>query len=74
MPIRAFIPAGVTFNPAEMDAMNQALESGWRVLKHAGYKVGQEALAAKIVLAAADGERDPIRLRDIALAQLGVHT
>lgn len=73
MLIRRFLPKGVAFAPQVERAMGEAFESAWRVIQHAGLSTGKEALAAKIITAAAKGEQDAETLRDLALSELGVH-
>lgn len=72
MRIGPFLPNGVPFDPFTVRAMTIAFEVGWRVLQLAGLKSGREALAAKIIVAAANGEHDPRKLVMTALTELGV--
>ena len=68
-----YLPTGVPFDPITVRAMAIAFEAGWRILQLAGLKSGREALAAKIIMAAAKGEHDPRKLVMTALTELGVH-
>lgn len=73
MPIRQFLPGGASFDLQATRAMGEAFESAWRIVEFSRTPVTKEALAAKIVAAASAGERDPIRLLDAALRELGLH-
>ena len=73
MPIRPFLPATAAFDTQEIRAMDDALESAWRVIQHAGLNFSKEVLAAKIIAAAKRGERNQQSLRDAALKELGLH-
>jgi hypothetical protein len=72
MPIRQFLQ-GTSFEPEAVEAMGEAFDSAWRVVRHSRIPTTQQALAEKIIAAAARGERDPERLRDIALRDFGLH-
>ncbi|HTC04637.1 MAG TPA: hypothetical protein VK749_14640 [Xanthobacteraceae bacterium] len=50
--------------------MGQAFDAARKEVEGAGRAV-HEAIAARIISAAQRGERDPMRLRNIALAGLG---
>jgi hypothetical protein len=50
--------------------MGEAFDAARRQVEGAGRAV-HEAIAARIISAAQRGERDPMRLRNIALAGLG---
>jgi hypothetical protein len=70
MPIRQFIQPGA-FEPEAITAMVEAFEAACKELDQAGQpKVAPEVIAGRIIAAAKLGERDPVRLRDAALARL----
>jgi hypothetical protein len=73
MTIHSYLPKGVVFDAQALDAMSEALESAWRIIQFAGLGTGREALAAKIISRALNGERDPEVLRDAALSEVGIH-
>jgi hypothetical protein len=54
-------------------AMDEAFESARRVLRASDHKASDQAIAEKIIVAAANGERDSAHLRDIALRGYGIH-
>jgi hypothetical protein len=69
MPIRPFIQAGA-FDPEAIAAMSEAFEAACKELDEAGQpKVAPEVIAGRIIAAAKLGERDPVRLREAALAR-----
>jgi hypothetical protein len=53
--------------------MGQAFDSAWRIVEHARLVTTKQAVAEKIIAAAATGEQDPELLRDSALSALGLH-
>jgi hypothetical protein len=70
MPIRPFIRSGA-FEPEVVAAMGEAFEAACQELDGAGQpKVAREVVAGRIIAAAKLGERDPVRLRAAALAQI----
>jgi hypothetical protein len=70
MPIRSFIPYGA-FEPAAIAAMSEALEAACKQLQDTGRpEIARDVLAGRIIAAARLGERDPVRLREAALARL----
>jgi hypothetical protein len=71
MPIRSFVKPGV-FEPDAIAAMGEALAAALKELDEGGPpKLVIEVIAQRVIAAASDGERDPVRLRKTALAGLG---
>jgi hypothetical protein len=69
MPIRPFIQTGA-FDPEAIAAMSEAFAAACKELDEAGQpKVAPEVIAGRIIAAAKLGERDPVRLREAALAR-----
>jgi hypothetical protein len=68
MPIHSFIQPGA-FEPEAIAAMSEAFEAALKELQDTG-DVMREVVARRIIAAARFGERDPIRLREAALAGL----
>jgi hypothetical protein len=67
LPIRSF--PGVFFESEVIGLISEALEAACKVLRDTGQpKVVREVIARRIIAAASNGERDPIRLRAAALA------
>ncbi len=65
MPIRP----GVFFEPEVIGLMGEALEAACKLLPDASqHEIVREVMARRIIAAASIGERDPIRLRAVALA------
>lgn len=68
MPIVQFLGSDISFEPDDLRAINEAFSSA---LAHLGLHdrndVMVELVARRIVRAALDGERDPLRLREIAV-------
>ena len=65
MPIRP----GVFFEPEVIGLMSEALEAACKLLPDAGqHEIVREVMARRIMAAASIGERDPVRLRAVALA------
>jgi hypothetical protein len=65
MPIRP----GVFFEPEVIGLMGEALETACKLLPDASqHEMTREVLARRIMAAASIGERDPVRLRAVALA------
>jgi hypothetical protein len=65
MPIRP----GVFFEPEVIGLMGEALETACKLLPDAGqHEIVREVMARRIMAAASIGERDPVRLRAVALA------
>lgn len=70
MPIRSFIPHGA-FDPDPIAAMSEALEAALEELLDTGRpEITRDVLAGRIIAAAKLGERDPVRLREVALGGL----
>jgi hypothetical protein len=71
MPIRSFIQSEV-FGPESIEAMSEALAAALGELNEGGGppKLVIEVVAQRIIAAASNGERDPVRLRRAALAGL----
>jgi hypothetical protein len=68
MPIRPFRQPGA-FGPEEIAAMSEALEAALNEIGGAeNPEVTRERIAQRILAAAKLGERDPLRLREAALA------
>jgi hypothetical protein len=68
MPIRSFLQPGA-FEPEAIAAMSEALEATLKELQDTGQAAAPEVIAGRIIAAAKLGERDPIRLREAALAR-----
>jgi hypothetical protein len=63
--------AGKSFDPETLTILETAFDEAWAfVLKSGAETASREALAQCVLEAAEDGERDPQRLRDAALALL----
>jgi hypothetical protein len=59
---------GACFSPEEIEILRQALDSAWaRMSLKEQSEYNRSGLAEHILKLAADGERDPVRLRDYAL-------
>lgn len=71
MPIRSFIKCEV-FEPEAIEAMSEALAAALRELNEGRGppELVIEIVAQRIIAAATNGERDPVRLRKAALAGL----
>jgi hypothetical protein len=66
--ILPFIPAGV-FDDASTKIMGEAFDAACKALHDSSDpKLAHEIIARRIILAARQGERDVVRLRDAALA------
>jgi hypothetical protein len=63
-------PHDGSFDPETTRAMGEAFDAARKQVEGAGRAV-HEAIAARIISADQRGERDPMRLRNIALAGLG---
>ena len=72
MPITPFLE-GAVFQPEVLRAMGEAFENACRIVSAADHIATKEGIAQKIIEAAAKGEGDPGRLRDIALKAYGIH-
>jgi hypothetical protein len=71
MPIRPFIkPGDGEFDDYATRVMGEAFDAARKKIDSAN-QVVYEAIAARIIAAAHKGERDPVRLRNAALAGLG---
>ena len=56
------------FGPEDVDSLDQALNAAWAAFNETRYPETQRRrLAQHILMRAAEGERDPTRLRDYAL-------
>ena len=64
---------GAVFERDVIRTMSDAFDSACRIIRVADRSVTRQGLAQKIIAAAANGERDPERLRDIALRAYGIH-
>lgn len=65
MPIRP----GVFFEPEVVGLMGEALAAACELLPDASHhEIIREVMARRIIAAASIGERDPVRLRAVALA------
>ena len=70
MPIRSFVKPGA-FEPDAISAMGEALAAALKELDEGGPpKLLIEVIAQRVIAAASDGERDPVRLRKVALSGL----
>ncbi len=59
------------FDPETINLMRTALENAWEQLEHdMQQRTSKVALAERILRAASDGERDPARLRAVALTAM----
>ena len=66
----ASVKLNAVFDPATIQLMKASLEEAWEMLGPIEQaKTNKQVLAARILHAAARGERDPIRLRTWALVQ-----
>jgi hypothetical protein len=63
-------PSDGTFDDEATRVMGVAFDAACEVAIGAG-RIFYEAIAARIIIAAHKGERDPIRLRDAGLAGFG---
>jgi hypothetical protein len=64
MPIRP----GVFFEPEVIGLMGEALETACKLIDVGQHETAREIMARRIIAAASIGERDPVRLRAVALA------
>jgi hypothetical protein len=70
MSIQSFAKLG-EFEPEAIAAMSEAFEASCKELNDAGQpKLVLEVIAERIIAAARLGQRDPVRLREAALAGL----
>jgi hypothetical protein len=68
MSIRSFVTPGA-FEPAAIAAMSEAFDAACKELNDTGQpQIVLEVIAERIIAAARQGERDPVRLREAALA------
>ena len=74
MSIRSFIQSFVkpeAFEPEAIEAMSEAFAAALKELNEGGPpKLVLEVVAQRIIEAASNGERDPVRLREAALVSL----
>jgi aspartate carbamoyltransferase regulatory subunit len=64
-----------SFDEGATQAMGAAFDQACRVLRHFGAAdTVQKIIAMRIVESAEAGERDPVRLRNQALQELGIDT
>ena len=71
-PSTAFFKLGV-FEPEEIEIMSAAYEDALSVLQLANRQDPiTELVARKIIAVARSGERDPPRIRELALKELGI--
>ena len=62
------IPEGVVYDPETITVLKDVLETAWDSLpQEQRSEISKTELASRILKAAADGERDPVRLRATAL-------
>jgi hypothetical protein len=66
MPLTPYLH-GTSFGPAQIALMVEAYESGLRELGRTHGDPGAVTFAKAIVMAATQGERDPVRLRERAI-------
>ena len=60
-----------SFDPQTLLLLETAFDEAWLTLKSVGNKtVNPDELARSVLRTAMDGERDPVRLHDEALARL----
>jgi hypothetical protein len=70
--ILPFVRASVEFDDETTRRMGEAFDAARASLQDRGLpKIVYEIIAKRIIEAAKNGERDPIRLRDAGLAALG---
>jgi hypothetical protein len=70
MSIHSFVKAG-SFEPDAIAVMSEAFEAACEALDDTGQpKAVLEIIAERIVAAASNGERDPVRLREAAIPWL----
>jgi len=68
MPIRQFVDGDASFGPEDLRAMGDAFSEALTELRVVDLKDPLvEGVARKIIRAALAGERDPVRLRQIAV-------
>ena len=61
----------VRFNPEEISALRSALDAAWASLSpKLQSETAKSELAEHILKLAADGERDPLRLRNYAVVKI----
>ena len=60
------------FDPETINLMRTALENAWEQLEHdMQQRTSKVTFAERILRAASNGERDPTRLRAVALGNVG---
>jgi hypothetical protein len=70
MSIRSFVTPGV-FDPEALAAMGEAFDAACKALDDTGQpQIVREIIAQRIIEAASRGERDPVRLAEVALPWL----
>jgi hypothetical protein len=63
----------ISFDPETTQAMGQAFDQACKSLRNFGLEATvREIIAKRIVEAAENGERDPVRLHEQALKSLGI--
>jgi len=68
MPIRPLLEHNHAFTPEDVNVLSEAFEDTLRALKLADRKDQLTITVAKLIIEfAKQGERDPVRLRDLAL-------
>ena len=68
-------PNGACYDPETIGILKSALDAAWvSLLPSQQAQTTKSALAGRILQAAADGERDPLRLRARALIGAVEHT
>jgi hypothetical protein len=66
----ASVKLNAVFDPATVQLMKASLEEAWEMLGPIEQaKTNKQTLAVRVLRAAAQGERDPIRLRTWALVR-----
>jgi len=64
-------PNGAVFDPETVNILKRSLDDAWsRLTPDQQAQVSRSTLAERILKAAANGERDPIRLRTVALVSI----
>lgn len=62
---------GACFSPEEIDVLRKALDSAWaRMSLKEQSECNRSGIAEHILKLAADGERNPVQLRDYALRKI----
>ena len=64
-------PNGAVFDPETVEILKRSLDDAWSQLTpDQRAQMSRSAMAERILKAAANGERDPIRLRTVAMVSI----